>query len=186
VSFKLEATKLLNVILISSWCPTSIQLDKRMGLRRTRCGWYFKFILTTGYIANSFLDEKIRLRVNAALVELSDRPDLPPLTLSNGFVPNWPDKVLYDKRYHGKYSWSKRLHYVDTGDHPEDGNCSFIPARDRGDDVNIVSAIANYTTRVGMCKVYEPGCGVDVAFLAHFIGDVGQPLHVCGMFIIDG
>lgn len=67
------------------------------------------------------------------------------------------------------------MHYISTKDRPDCGNCSFVESRDVSGP-NIVSAIANFTERVA-----QFGSGEDIAFLAHFVGDVTQPLHVCGI-----
>jgi hypothetical protein len=146
--------------------------------------WGYDGHAAIGYIANSFLAEKVRIKVNAALMELDDGRPGPGLSMANPFVANYADRILYDKRYHGAFAWSKRLHYVDAKVKDGGGNCSFDPTRDSGDGINIVSAIANYTTRVSLCFNNEDGCGQDIAFLTHFIGDVVQPLHVCGKSII--
>ncbi|KAL0574374.1 hypothetical protein V5O48_007575 [Marasmius crinis-equi] len=94
-----------------------------------------------------------------------------------GDVASWADEV---RSQHG-YAWSAPLHYVDARDHPPT-SCSVQQARDCERSGCILSAISNYTTRL-----VDPGLDRKqkqeaVKFLiAHFIGDVGQPLHVEGV-----
>ncbi|KAJ3305570.1 hypothetical protein HDV03_001436 [Kappamyces sp. JEL0829] len=76
-------------------------------------------------------------------------------------------------------------HYVDTNDNPGK-NCSYVDERDCPDNKCVVGAIANYTSQA-LCdkatgKALFPGQAQEeaVKFLTHFIGDITQPLHVCG------
>ncbi|VAH53059.1 unnamed protein product [Triticum turgidum subsp. durum] len=84
----------------------------------------------------------------------------------------WADKQRF------RYRWSSPLHFADTP-----GDCNFSYARDCHDtkgnkDVCVVGAINNYTA-----ALEDPSSPYDqtesLMFLAHFVGDVHQPLH-CG------
>ncbi|XP_065877653.1 endonuclease 4-like isoform X2 [Euphorbia lathyris] len=93
-------------------------------------------------------------------------------------VCSWADHV----RFH--YHWSSALHYVDTPDFL----CNYNYCRDCHDssgrkDRCVTGAIFNYTNQ--LTSVYQNSNPVfnynlteALMFLAHFIGDVHQPLHV--------
>ncbi|KAJ3252583.1 hypothetical protein HK103_001382 [Boothiomyces macroporosus] len=101
------------------------------------------------------------------------------LSIAMGDVPNWADKVKFTP----EYSFSPNLHFSDSLDAPPK-NCSYIDERDCPDNKCITGAIANYT-RLASCdantgKPKNPDLQKDaVRFLAHFAGDVTQPLHIC-------
>ncbi|VAH53055.1 unnamed protein product [Triticum turgidum subsp. durum] len=87
-------------------------------------------------------------------------------------VCSWADSQRF------RYRWSSPLHFADT---PKD--CKFSYARDCHDakgnkDACVVGAINNYTA-----ALQDPSSPYDrtesLMFLAHFVGDVHQPLH-CG------
>jgi len=98
-------------------------------------------------------------------------------------VANWADKVRLFKR------WSAPLHYINgNGDHPPD-DCRFP-----GDDgwegkerANVLDAITNTST---VLTDFAQGSTTATAgpesaqealkFLIHFVGDMHQPLHLCG------
>nr|KAJ3411788.1 hypothetical protein HK105_002539 [Polyrhizophydium stewartii] len=92
-------------------------------------------------------------------------------------VANWADKIKYTTGFN---PWSANLHFVDPLDNPST-SCSYDDDRDCKDGQCIVGAIANYTQRAtctsGLDLVQR---GEAVKFLAHFLGDITQPLHVCG------
>jgi hypothetical protein len=80
----------------------------------------------------------------------------------------WADVI---KKQDKSYSWSKALHYTNTApwaktytaDNCHKGRC-------------VVTAIANYTKRVS--EGSQAQRGESLKFLAHFVGDIHQPLHV--------
>ncbi|OAY24743.1 endonuclease 4 isoform X2 [Manihot esculenta] len=93
-------------------------------------------------------------------------------------VCSWPDEI----RFH--YRWSSALHYIDTPDF----KCNYQYCRDCHDSAGlkdrcVTGAILNYTNQ--LTSVYQNSNSVfqynlteALMFLAHFIGDVHQPLHV--------
>ncbi|EMS50011.1 hypothetical protein CFC21_019522 [Triticum aestivum] len=87
-------------------------------------------------------------------------------------VCSWADTQRF------RYRWSSPLHFADT---PED--CKFSYARDCHDtkgnkNVCVVGAINNYTAALqDSSSPYNRT--ESLMFLAHFVGDVHQPLH-CG------
>jgi hypothetical protein len=68
------------------------------------------------------------------------------------------------------------LHYIDAEDNPPI-TCNVDYARDCGDSGCSVSAIANYTQRVGDGRLNAADTAEALKFLVHFLGDITQPLH---------
>ncbi|KAJ3316749.1 hypothetical protein HDV06_002902 [Boothiomyces sp. JEL0866] len=93
-------------------------------------------------------------------------------------IPNWADLIKANK----SYAWAYQLHFVDALDAPP-SNCSYIDERDCPNNLCVTGAIANYT-RLASCDAYSGLPKSDqqkdaIRFLAHFSGDITQPLHVC-------
>ncbi|KAL6573939.1 hypothetical protein OROHE_001481 [Orobanche hederae] len=91
----------------------------------------------------------------------------------------WPDQV----RHWYKYRWTSPLHFIDTPDQA----CSFKYQRDCHDphgakDMCVAGAITNFTNQLSH---YRHGTAdrrynmtEALLFLAHFMGDIHQPMHV--------
>ncbi|MQM06460.1 hypothetical protein Taro_039283 [Colocasia esculenta] len=84
-------------------------------------------------------------------------------------VCSWADEVRF------RYRWASPLHYANTP-----GVCNFKQSRDchnaKGEkDMCVVGAINNYTSQL---RSYGDNLTESLMFLAHFVGDVHQPLHV--------
>ncbi|KAF8762780.1 hypothetical protein HU200_009088 [Digitaria exilis] len=85
---------------------------------------------------------------------------------------SWADSQRF------RYPWSSPLHFSDNP-----GDCKFSYARDchnnKGEkDMCVVGAINNYTAALkDSSSPFDPT--ESLMFLAHFVGDVHQPLH-CG------
>ncbi|TFK87844.1 nuclease Le1 [Polyporus arcularius HHB13444] len=91
----------------------------------------------------------------------------------------WADQVKGE----AAFKWSANLHFVDAEDSPLTGSCSVQEQRDCGNGQCILTAIANFTTRVVETslpkeQILEALLFLDHVSLVHFIGDIGQPLHV--------
>ncbi|KAG8893343.1 hypothetical protein FRB99_001985 [Tulasnella sp. 403] len=87
-------------------------------------------------------------------------------------VAPWADS--YRSRKDGRFSAG--FHYIDARDDPENGQCGVELRRDCPRAGCVVSAIANYTTRLTeQLDAYETAQALK--FLVHFVGDVTQPLH---------
>ncbi|KAG0461565.1 hypothetical protein HPP92_021862 [Vanilla planifolia] len=89
-------------------------------------------------------------------------------------VCSWADEVRF------RYRWSSPLHYINTP-----GVCNYKYSRDchnaKGEkDMCVVGAINNYTTQLQSYGGDSSGYDLSesLLFLAHFVGDVHQPLHV--------
>nr|CAB3485997.1 unnamed protein product [Digitaria exilis] len=85
---------------------------------------------------------------------------------------SWADSLR------SQYPWSSPLHYADTP-----GDCKFSYTRDCHNEngeknMCVVGAINNYTTALkDSSSPFDPT--ESLMFLAHFVGDIHQPLH-CG------
>ncbi|KAF5339487.1 hypothetical protein D9758_015318 [Tetrapyrgos nigripes] len=131
-----------------------------------------------GYIAMEFLGPKTLSFVQSSLGSTYDR--------SLGVAATWADDVRSEKAY----AWSANLHFVDAEDNPP-SSCSVSESRDCGNGQCILTAIANYTTRVVETSLSAMQRQEALKFLVsylliivnlsihwQFIGDIGQPLHV--------
>lgn len=121
-------------------------------------------------IAEEYLSEEASAAVKVLLPEYAEG-DLASLC-------SWADQI----RFH--YRWSAPLHYCDTPDY----RCNYFYDRDCHDtkqrkDVCVTGGINNYTMQL-VSTYNKPKTGLTynlteaLLFLAHFIGDVHQPLHV--------
>ncbi|CAG8477623.1 4242_t:CDS:2 [Ambispora gerdemannii] len=133
--------------------------------------WGAQGHITVGNIAQKILKPDVALKVKQIFQEKKYNGQLGPAS-------TWADEV---KRGKNEFAgWSAPLHYMDTHDDP--GNsCSVDKKKDCPDGQCIVGAIANYTEQLdcgngGSVKTRD----VALRFLAHFFGDITQPLHVCG------
>ncbi|OBZ72961.1 Nuclease PA3 [Grifola frondosa] len=121
---------------------------------------------TIGYVAQQFLAPKALAFVQSSLGSTYNS--------SLGPAATWADNVKYETAY----EWSAPLHFVDAEDSPLTGSCSVSESRDCGDGECILTAIANYTTRVAETSLSATQRQEALKFLDHFLGDIGQPLHV--------
>ncbi|KAJ1342784.1 hypothetical protein BSLG_002603 [Batrachochytrium salamandrivorans] len=97
---------------------------------------------------------------------------LPGTTLDE--ITSWADSV----KYSGKYAATRVLHYADANDNPP-ATCNYDDARDCADGKCLVGAVATYTDNAGCTKKMSAADRADaLKFLAHFLGDITQPLHV--------
>jgi hypothetical protein len=87
----------------------------------------------------------------------------------------WPDIVQSNPAY----AWTRQMHFVNTPDRTCDG---VILSRDCGSadypGYCAVSAIANYTSRLGDELLPLDQRREAFKFLVHFLADANQPLHV--------
>ncbi|KAI0086448.1 nuclease Le1 [Irpex rosettiformis] len=119
---------------------------------------------TVGYVAQSFLAPKALSFVQSSLGSTYNE--------SLGPAATWADEV----RSETAYKWSAPLHFVDANDDPP-SSCSVQETRDCSSGC-ILTAIANYTTRVAETSLSATQRQEALKFLDHFLGDIGQPLHV--------
>jgi hypothetical protein len=87
----------------------------------------------------------------------------------------WPDAIKSDP----SYAWSHHLHFINIPDRVCDG---FNLTRDCGNPESpgncLVSAIANYTSRIENRDLDPSSRKEAMKFLVHFAADITQPMHV--------
>ncbi|KAG9289334.1 hypothetical protein G9A89_007895 [Geosiphon pyriformis] len=134
--------------------------------------WGSEGHVTIGNIAQNILTPDVAIQVKNLLQDKGFDGLLGPASL-------WADRVKHEKN--GEFAgWSAPLHYMDTHDEPGKG-CAVNQKADCPEGQCIVGAIANYTTQLdcangGSLRTRD----IALRFLAHFFGDITQPLHVCG------
>ncbi|KAK6344404.1 hypothetical protein TWF696_008040 [Orbilia brochopaga] len=116
---------------------------------------------TVGYVAQHYLDGAAKIMTSHLL---NGEP------LAN--VASWADTFRYTKD--GQFS--APLHYIDAHDDVPK-KCGVKLDRDCGPEGCIVTAIANYTTRMLDDKLSKEERGDALKFIIHFLGDISQPLH---------
>lgn len=87
-------------------------------------------------------------------------------------IASWAD----DFRETTAGAFSAPFHFIDAEDNPPT-SCSVNFARDCAAAGCSVSAIANYTQRVGDGRLSATNVNQALMFLVHFLGDITQPLH---------
>jgi hypothetical protein len=87
-------------------------------------------------------------------------------------IASWADQ--YRATTAGK--WSAPFHFIDAEDNPPT-SCNVNYTRDCGNSGCSISALANYTQRVGDGRLAKANTAEALKFLVHLIGDVTQPLH---------
>ncbi|KAH8805135.1 S1/P1 nuclease-domain-containing protein [Xylogone sp. PMI_703] len=87
-------------------------------------------------------------------------------------IASWAD----DYRATSAGAWSAPLHFIDAEDSPPT-TCDVNYSRDCGSTGCSVSAMANYTQRVGDGRLSNDHIAEALRFLVHFVGDITQPLH---------
>ncbi|XP_047332170.1 endonuclease 4-like isoform X2 [Impatiens glandulifera] len=132
-------------------------------------GWGKEGHYATCKIAEAYLTSDALAAVKSLLPSVAEGD------LAN--VCSWPDQI----RFH--YRWSSSLHFCDTPDF----RCNYDFKRDchdtRGQENRCVTAaIYNYTTQLMSYNDTYSSMRYNLTealmFLAHFMGDVHQPLHV--------
>lgn len=119
---------------------------------------------TVAYIAQNYLDDTTASWAQGVLNDTSDS------YLAN--IASWAD--TYRSTTAGK--WSAPFHFIDAEDSPPT-DCNVDYERDCGSNGCSVSAIANYTQRVGDARLSAANTAEALRFLVHFLGDITQPLH---------
>lgn len=128
-------------------------------------GWGANGHMTVGFVAMPFLSPKALSFVQTSLGSTYNK--------SLGPAATWADEV----RSQTAFSWSAPLHFVDAEDNPPT-SCSVSETRDCSNGECILTAIANYTTRVVDQSLSAEQIQEALKFLDHFLGDITQPLHV--------
>ncbi|BFZ63524.1 hypothetical protein YB2330_004648 [Saitoella coloradoensis] len=130
--------------------------------------WGSEAHTTVGLIAQSFLLPRTQTFILSLLDSRYDG--------SIGAAAPWADE--YRNTAEGRYSGA--YHYIDTLDDPPN-TCGVDLDRDCPSSHGcIVSAIANYTQRLGDESLGKDEQNKALKFLVHFLGDITQPLHASG------
>ncbi|KAK1753593.1 S1/P1 nuclease [Echria macrotheca] len=87
-------------------------------------------------------------------------------------VATWADSY----RSTSAGAFSAPFHYIDALDSPP-SSCSVSLSRDCNGGGCVVSAIANYTSRLQNTALSASERQIAAKMVIHFLGDVGQPLH---------
>lgn len=119
-----------------------------------------------GYVAMQFLSSDALTFVKSSLGSTYDE--------SLGPASTWADSV----RSTAAYKFSAPYHFIDAEDSPLSDSCSVSQSRDCGASGCILTAIQNYTARVQKTSLSAAQRQEALKFITHFIGDIGQPLHV--------
>ncbi|ROW09286.1 hypothetical protein VPNG_05793 [Cytospora leucostoma] len=119
---------------------------------------------TIAYIAQNYITDEVASWAQGVLNDTSDS------YLAN--IASWAD--TYRATTAG--SWSSSFHYIDAEDNPP-SDCNVDYDRDCGDTGCSISAIANYTQRVGDGRLSAANTAQALKFLVHLVGDITQPLH---------
>ncbi|ERS97607.1 nuclease S1 [Sporothrix schenckii 1099-18] len=119
---------------------------------------------TVAYVAQNFVTSEVKTWAQGVLGDTSTS------YLAN--VASWAD--TYRATTAGK--WSAPFHFIDAEDNPP-SSCNVDYARDCGSSGCSISAIANYTQRVGDGRLSAANINQALKFLVHFVGDITQPLH---------
>ncbi|KAK8155823.1 nuclease PA3 [Phyllosticta citrichinensis] len=88
-------------------------------------------------------------------------------------VATWADSY----RYTDEGDFSADYHWIDANDDPPE-TCNVDLERDCPEQGCIVSAIANYTSRVQSSTLSTTEVQKALKWVIHFLGDIHQPLHV--------
>ena len=94
-----------------------------------------------------------------------------PLDLST--IAPWADRI---KHTHA-YWWTSTLHYINPVQDYPPGTCSADFSDVRTPERTLLTAIANYTSRLGDETLAQWPREEALRFLVHFMGDAEQPLH---------
>ncbi|KAJ5668893.1 hypothetical protein N7462_009963 [Penicillium macrosclerotiorum] len=119
---------------------------------------------TVAYVAQNYLSSSTASWAQGVLGDTSSS------YLAN--IASWAD--TYRSTTAGK--WSAPLHFIDAEDDPPT-SCNVDYDRDCGSSGCSISAIANYTQRVGDGRLTSANVAEALKFLVHITGDITQPLH---------
>ncbi|KAL2258313.1 hypothetical protein VTK26DRAFT_8409 [Humicola hyalothermophila] len=121
--------------------------------------------ITIGYIASNFVSPKTQLFLQGLL--RNHTADY----LAG--VATWADSI----RSSDLWSFTSDFHFIDAKDSPP-SYCGIDYERDCQEDVGcVISALANYTTRLLDPALPARERAVAAKFVVHFVSDMHQPLH---------
>ncbi|KAJ7067486.1 phospholipase C/P1 nuclease domain-containing protein [Mycena amicta] len=127
-------------------------------------GWGVLGHATVAYVAQNYLDADVAAWAKGVLGDTS--------TSYLASIASFADTY----RSTAAGAWSAPLHFIDAQDNPP-SSCNVNYTRDCTAAGCVISAIANYTQRVGDGRLSTANVAEALKFLVHFIGDITQPLH---------
>ncbi|KAJ9295513.1 hypothetical protein DTO271G3_5969 [Paecilomyces variotii] len=119
---------------------------------------------TIAYIAQNYVNSEVASWAQGVLSNTNDS------YLAD--IASWADEY----RLTSAGAWSAPLHFIDAQDNPP-SSCNVDYNRDCGSSGCSVSAIANYTQRIGDGRLSSEQTAEALKFIVHFVGDITQPLH---------
>ncbi|KAL0930327.1 s1 p1 nuclease [Colletotrichum truncatum] len=119
---------------------------------------------TVAYIATNFVNPQTKTYMQQLLGDTSED------YLAS--VSSWADSY----RYTTEGAFTSTFHYIDALDEPP-ASCGIDLERDCGPTGCIVSALANYTSRMLLPELSIEQRQIAAKMVIHFTGDIGQPLH---------
>lgn len=114
-----------------------------------------------GEIAWSFLQPDVKSRVTE-LLQIAGEPGL-------AEASTWADRIRHDEQY----KWTAPLHYINL---PRDWH-GYVEARDCPPAGCIVKALEKYEEILRSPDTTESERAEALLFVAHFVGDLHQPMH---------
>ncbi|EGS22915.1 uncharacterized protein CTHT_0013930 [Thermochaetoides thermophila DSM 1495] len=121
--------------------------------------------ITIGYLASSLINPNTTTLLQTLLHNTTD------FYLAG--VATWADSVRYTKW--GRFT--SGFHFIDAKDNPPH-SCNVDIERDCKQTAGcVVTALANYTTRLMDESLSRSERAIAAKFVVHFVGDLHQPLH---------
>ncbi|KAF7303550.1 putative nuclease S1 precursor [Mycena indigotica] len=145
-------------------CTPLIAAVVWLGAARGVRGWGTLGHATVAYVAQNFVEPEVAAWAQGVLNDTSSS------YFAN--IASWADTF----RATAAGKWSAPLHFIDAQDSPPT-SCNVNFARDCTAAGCSISAVANYTQRVGDGRLTAANTAEALKFLVHFIGDITQPLH---------
>ncbi|KAF9872351.1 s1 p1 nuclease [Colletotrichum karsti] len=130
----------------------------------TASAWGSMGHATVAYIATNFVAPETKTYMQQLLGDTSDD--------YLATVSSWADSY----RYTTEGAFTSTFHYIDALDDPPH-SCGIDLERDCGPTGCIVSALANYTSRMLLPELDLAQRQIAAKMVIHFTGDIGQPLH---------
>jgi hypothetical protein len=129
-----------------------------IALSKTCLGWSGEGHQLIAWIA----EERLTENAKAGITEL-----LGDAALSDGEIVGWPDRIRRERRKTAPW------HYVNI---PVDAT-GYDPVRDGKDGNNVIDKVQHFSEVLGQPEKPREERVEALKFLAHFVGDLHQPLH---------
>jgi hypothetical protein len=132
--------------------------------------------LTTGHqLIASIAQRLLTPKTVTALTQI-----VHPSPLDLAVLAPWADRIKHTHAYY----WSGNLHYINPIQDFPPGTCTADFSDVRTPDRTLLTAIANYTQRLGDETLDAWPREEALRFLVHFMGDAEQPLHCSPLMML--